>query len=250
MKVLTIDASYNKEVNLNDELFNYLKQNNYKKIVLFASVQFVNHLDSVKTQFKTFDNNIKIITIKPSRTHKEGQLLGCDLYENNLNLNNEWNEIDCFLYIGDGLFHPKALLFAQKEKDKNEFKEILMFDPIANKLSSLKHEDNEKVMKRLKGNLMKLLASDTIGFIATIKPGQSFLYLEKKLKEKYPNKKIYVFLTDNITENILEPYTFIDVWVNSACPRLGFDDAEHMRVSMINIVDALRAEEVLTKLDF
>lgn len=246
MKILTVDASYNKEVKLSNELFSYLKNNSYKKIALFASVQFVNHLDSVREQLSKFDNKIELITTKSSRTHKEGQLLGCDLYENNLKLNNE--EVDCFLYIGDGLFHPKALLFAQKEKTKEEFKEILLFDPIASKLTLLKYEDNKRVMKRLKGNLMKLLTSDTIGFIATIKPGQSFLYLEKKLKDKYPKKKIYVFLTDNITENTLEPYTFIDVWVNSACPRLGFDDAEHMNVNMINIVDALRADEIVSKL--
>jgi 2-(3-amino-3-carboxypropyl)histidine synthase len=250
MKLLTIDASYNGEIKLTEELFSYLESKNYKNVALFASVQFVKHLDSVKKQLKNRVPEIKIITSRGSRTHVEGQILGCDLYEENLHLKDvEGNEeIDCYLYIGDGLFHPKALLFSQKERSKEEFREIIMFDPIANKTNKLNYEDNERVMKRLKGNLMKLLASDTLGFIATIKPGQSFLYLKDKLVKKYPKKKVYVFLTDNINENTLEPYTHIDVWINSACPRLGFDDAEHMQFSMVNIVDALRAEEIVSKL--
>ncbi len=265
MKILTIGASYNGKVNLSKEVFDYLGsgKNNKKKytnIVLFASVQFVKHLPTVKAQLN--EKGYNVITTKASRTHVEGQILGCDVYEGNISLNKELNkkinkhngdtgtDIDCFLYIGDGLFHPKALLFAQKERSKEEFKEVLMYDPIGDTFRIFNYKDNEKVMKRLKGNLMKLLASENLGFIATIKPGQSFLNLHKNLQDRYPKKKVYVFLTDNISEQALEGFPFVDVWINSACPRLGFDDAEHMEKSMVNIVDALNAEDLVGRLRF
>ena|SRR3989338_3161139 len=241
MKVMCIDASYNGKVILSKELLDHLKKNNYKNIALFASVQFVKQIESVKEQLKDYHT----ITAKASRTHVEGQLLGCDVYESNLHIK---EEPDCFLYIGDGFFHPKALLFAQKEKEN--FKEILMFDPIGKTLKLFNKKDNEKVMRRLKGNLLKFISAKNIGFIATVKPGQSFLQLKEKLKEKYPDKNIYIFLTDNISENALECFPFIEVWVNSACPRIGFDDALNMSKAILNITDAMNAIEVAQRINF
>ena len=241
MNVLTIDAKYTGEIQLSKEVFQHLEKNKYHKIALFASIQFVHQLPHVKKQLKGYT----LITSRASRTHREGQLLGCDVYEQNLHLQ---EQPDCFLYIGDGFFHPKALLFSQKEKKKEDFNEILMFDPIGKTFRIFTHKDNQKVMGRLKANLTKLLHAENVGFIATIKPGQSFLHLGKKVQQQYPEKRVYYFVTDNVTEHALESFPFIDVWINSACPRLGFDDAAEMQHAMVNIVDALDAEKILQKL--
>ncbi len=241
MKLLCIDAKYTGKVELGKDVFAHLEKNNYHTIALFASVQFVQHLPSVQKQLTKYQTTIS----RASRTHVEGQLLGCDVYENTLNLT---GDVDCFLYIGDGFFHPKALLFAQKEKKKEDFKEVLMFDPIGKTFRVFTHKDNHKVMGKLKANLSTLLRAENIGFIATIKPGQSFVHLSQKLQEKYPEKKVYTFVTDNIAESVLESFPFIEVWINSACPRLGFDDAAEIQKPIVNIVDALGAEEILTKL--
>jgi len=59
-----------------------------------------------------------------------------------------------------------------------------------------------------------------IGIIVSLKPGQNNFYLAHKLKEKLEklNKKVYLFLFDNV-EN-LEDFNFIELWINTACPRI------------------------------
>ena len=64
---------------------------------------------------------------------------------------------------------------------------------------------------------------------------------------KYPDKKVYYFAENTLDYTHMEDFNFIQVWVNSACPRVGFDDIVNMPVSMINITDALNAEEILGK---
>ena len=52
----------------------------------------------------------------------------------------------------------------------------------------------------------------------------------------------------SVESNIqLENFNFIDVWVNTACPRVSFDDQEKFVKGVINLNDALSVEEILSK---
>ena len=59
VKVLFLEAPYTGEVELCQETLNYIKK--YKKIGLYASIQFVNKLDKVKEQLKEIQNELKSI---------------------------------------------------------------------------------------------------------------------------------------------------------------------------------------------
>ncbi|HIQ51189.1 MAG TPA: hypothetical protein EYH54_04420 [Nautiliaceae bacterium] len=61
---------------------------------------------------------------------------------------------------------------------------------------------------------------EKIGIIISLKPGQNNLYLAYKIKDKLQSygKKVYMFLFDNV-EN-LEDFNFIELWINTACPRI------------------------------
>ena len=235
-----LDAPYSGEVKLVEETINYLKKNNYTKIGLYASVQFVNQLEQVKQQLK--DNNFNFTTSKPDRTHVQGQLLGCDNYHNSLNLE---EDIDCYLYIGDGKFHPLALVYAQK--DNNNLKEILCNDPLSKRLNFMTINDIKTILKKYRGSLMKFLVKDTVGVLITIKPGQEHYKPALKLEKKFPNKKFYYFIDNVISFDQLENFNFIDVWVNTACPRVGFDDQEKFTQGVINLNDAFNAGEILSQ---
>ena len=235
-----LEAPYSGEVKLVPETIKYLKDNNYTKVGLYASVQFVNQLDEVRKQLD--ENDIKFITSKPDRTHVQGQLLGCDNYHDSLNLE---EDIDCYLYIGDGKFHPLALVYAQK--DCKEIKKIICNDPLSNKLNFMTIEDIKIILKKYRGSLMKFLVKDTVGVLITIKPGQEHYQPALKLEENYPDKKFYYFVDNVISFDQLENFNFIDVWVNTACPRIGFDDQEKFTRGVINLNDAFNAKEILSK---
>ena len=240
MKTLFLEAPYSGTVELSQDTLDYLKEKNYKTVALYASVQFVNNLEKVKEQLEK--NNIRTVTSRADRTHVEGQLLGCDNYHSSLNLK---EDIDCYLYVGDGKFHPLALVYGQK--DNEEMKEIVVNDPIQKKMFLMGLEDIRGILKKYKGSLVKFLSSDSIGIIITIKPGQEHFRPALELKKKFPDKKFYYFIDNVVSFDQLENFNFIDVWVNTTCPRVGFDDQEKFVKGVINLNDAFNAVEILSK---
>ena len=240
MDVLFLEAPYSGEIKLNKETINYLKENSFKKVGLYASVQFCNNLDKVKLQLEELE--IKAITSRADRTHVEGQLLGCDVYHDSLNSE---EEVEAYLYIGDGKFHPLALVYTQKDSEK--LKEIICNDPMRNSMSKMSIEDIKNILKKYKASLIKFLSSDNVGVIVTIKPGQEQLQPGYALEKKYPNKKFYFFIDNVVSFSQLENFNFIDCWVNTTCPRVGFDDQEKFEKGVVNLNDALKVEDVLSK---
>jgi 2-(3-amino-3-carboxypropyl)histidine synthase len=231
VKTIFLEAPYLGKVELCKKTLDYLKENSVKTVALYAAVQFCNNLDDVKNQLNSL--GIKIITSNPKRTSAESQVLGCDVYEDSLNLDQDVLEkIDTYLYIGDGKFHPLALLHGQKV-------EIVCDDPIGKSMEILKPELIEKIKGKLKGGLVKFHSKDNIGVIISTKPGQQFMKQSFKLQEKYPDKHFYYFVDDQISFDQLENFPFVDVWVNTACPRIGLDDIEKFRKGVVNLRDVI-----------
>lgn len=239
MDFMFIDAKHEeKEYKLNSETLEYCKK--FKVIAIYAAVQFIHGIEPVIKQLE--DAGVKVISSKPDRTDVKYQLLGCDSFHKSLKLS---EEPEAFLYIGDGVFHPRALVLAQK--DQEEFKEIIRFDPTGNLMTKMGEDDCNKIFKKYRGSLMRFISSDTVGILITMKPGQQQFNFAKKLEEKYPNKKFYYFADNNIDFGQLEGFNFIECWVNTACPRIGFDDSVNLDLALLNINDALEANEILGK---
>lgn len=244
MHVLFLEAPYSGTVELCKATLNYLKKKNYKSVALYASVQFCNNLEKVKEQLQ--HANITIITSQPDRTHVQGQLLGCDNYHSSLQLSEkELQEIDAYLYVGDGKFHPLALVYAQK--DSPAMKEIICNDPLSKKITIMNIDYIKIKLRRYRGSLLRFLSAKNVGIIITVKPGQEHLKPSFFLEKKFPEKKFYYFIDDSISFSQLENFPFIEVWVNTACPRIGLDDQEQFGKGVINLNDALQAQEILGK---
>lgn len=239
MKVIFFETPWKEEILLSKEVLTYFKKNKIKSVSLFASVQFLK-LEKVKNQLK--DLNIK--TTNAKRTNKNTQILGCDAYYDSFK-ENIIQKTDATLYIGDGSFHPQALLFSQiYQKD---FTKIISFNPSSKKMKIFTKKEIISSINKLRANLKRFLMAKTIGIIVTTKPGQQHLELAKKLKQKL-KKDTYIFISNTIDFSELENYPFIDCWVNSACPRIGFDDIVNTRKAIINIKEALEPEKHLERL--
>src|SRR3989338_853632 len=242
MEVLFLEAPYPGKVALGAATLNYLKKKEYTTVALYSSVQFCNNLQQVQKQLH--DANIRVITSKADRTHVPSQLLGCDNYHDSLHLSEkEIDDIDCYLYIGDGKFHPLALVYAQK--DSAQMKEIVCNDPLSKKMSLVGISDIKAILKKYRGSLLKFLSAVSVGVIVTIKPGQEEFRPSLLLEKKFPDKKFYYFIDNVVSFDQLENFPFIEVWVNTACPRVGFDDQEKFKRGVINLNDAFRAKEIL-----
>ncbi len=244
VELLLIDAKWQGKIQLTKELEKFLKKRKINSIALFASVQFLN-LDNFIKQLEKL--GIKVNTTKAKRTNEPIQILGCDIYHDSFK-DPIIQESDLLLYIGDGLFHPKALLLLQS-KQKN-IKAVIIFNPVSNQIKEINKEAIEKQIQRYKRNLKLFINSRNIGILVTIKPGQQYFSSAKKLKEKLEEsgKKAYIFIDDIININQLENYPFIQAWVNTACPRIGTDDIVNIEQPMINLREAMNPIKALEEL--
>ena len=217
MRTLFIEARSERSFTLPKELVKSLP----KKVALFMSVQFLDSLKNIEKQLKS--ESIEVVKIKPKHCQYECQLLGCSVDKFEV-------DVDAFLYIGDGYFHPKALVL------KND-KTVFSYNPFSEKFEKLTKEDVESIRKKTKGALLKFHTSKNIGVLITVKPGQNKLKEAEKLKKSFPEKKFYMLVADTIDFNSLEDFNFIECFVNTACPRIAFDDAIKISKPIIDIDD-------------
>jgi len=94
-------------------------------------------------------------------------------------------------------------------------------------------------LKRQKAAYSKFLMSKKIGVLITTKPGQSYYKYSKQLKKKYTGKEFYFIAFDTINFESLEDFPFIECWVNTACPRIGWDDTKRASKPIVDLGNLL-----------
>ncbi|MBR9676603.1 hypothetical protein GOV04_00490 [Candidatus Woesearchaeota archaeon] len=191
-----------------------------KKLVLATTVQFIDQLDSMKKQL--IDAGINVSLLKGTRQTTLGHMLGCT----------KTNNTGPFLYVGDGLFHPKQLLYQTKA-------EVIVFNPYNEQLTILDQKIVESMNKKVKAGLVKFYSAKNVGILVSTKPGQNELKkaieLKKTIEEK--DKSAYILIDDTFDFDSLENFNFIDVFVNTACVRVGVDDSIRLPKPVLNIED-------------
>ncbi|MFT4310866.1 MAG: diphthamide synthesis protein, partial [Candidatus Woesearchaeota archaeon] len=155
-----------------------------------------------------------------------GQTLGCDAPTLDV------SKFDAFLYIGDGYFHPKGIVM-------NNTLPVYIYNPVEQKIALYDRSEVEWMLKRKKAGISSFLMYDCIGLLVSLKSGQNRYVLLDKLKKKFPDKQYYTFIFDSIDYSQLENFPFIQVWVNTACPRIGLDDTNKIVKPVVNIIDLL-----------
>ena len=202
-----------------------------KNLAVFSAVQFRPNMEEVFSLLKK--EGFTSETSKPFRTSIEGQMLGCDSYKDSLKL--DLTGIDGFIYIGDGYFHPNALLLAQEFED--EIKPVILMNVVQGIVEIIDRSHIEKYLKKKKGNLMQFHNNDDIGVFVTTKWGQEYKETALKLAAQYPKKNFYYFIGDNFLDYEMENFPYIKCWVNTACPRIGQDDIVRHSAPVVNIKD-------------
>ena len=205
MKHLFIETKYAGNLRISESIISQLP----RKIVLAMPVQFLNFQNQIKEQLEKAGK--EIILFKSQHGKYSGQVLGCDIFKFK-------QEFDAFFYVGDGRFHPTALLYENK-------KEVYCYNPFNNGLEILKPSDFERINKKRQGQLAKFLISKKIGILVTTKSGQNKTKLAENLRIKLEEKgkDAFVFLADEINLSQLENFNFIESWINTACPRIVQD---------------------------
>ena len=240
MKLTFLKAHYGTEFKLPesflDTLHKTFDQGKTKNLAVFCAVQFRPHLEEVMEIINK--EGFTTETSKPFRTSIEGQMLGCDSYKDSLKLNLE--SIDGFVYVGDGYFHPNALLLAQEFEE--EIKPVIVVNVVQQIVEVIGREHIQEYLQKRKSTLAKFHMAQNIGIFVTTKWGQEYKNTALKLKEQYPDKNCYFFVGDNFVDQEIENFSFIDCWINTACPRIGQDDITRHKKPVVNLKDVYKQE--------
>jgi 2-(3-amino-3-carboxypropyl)histidine synthase len=196
-----------------------------KNVGLVTTVQHVHKIEGVKEALEA--SGKRVFLLKGSHSLYDGQALGCDLFRLK-----PAKEIEAFLYIGTGEFHPKELLMLEK-------KPVFVYNPESRNFYELDKKEVMAIEKKRKAAYTRFLSSEKIGVLVTIKPGQQELESALRLKEKYKDKEFFFFVADTFDFSSLMNFPFIECFVNTACPRIGYDEAENLEKPIVNIQDVL-----------
>lgn len=220
MDILFIEGRYKEKTGLPVRSLAALPIN----LGLLTTVQHIGQLVAIEKQLTA--NGKQVITAKGKRTKYPCQVLGCDV----LAAERIAGKVDAFLYIGTGMFHPKLVMI-------NTDKPVFHFNPLTKEFRQLDRKDIEDIVRKRKASVAQFHASKSIGIIVSTKRGQYRMDDAIKLKNKLKHKDTYIFLAETVDFNDLENYTFIDCFVNTACPRIGYDDVVRTEKPIVNIED-------------
>jgi 2-(3-amino-3-carboxypropyl)histidine synthase len=206
---------------------NLAKLNEFKKIGLFTTVQHIQQLVEVKQILEK--NGVEVLTRSSSKSKDQqgpkatycGQLLGCDATAA-VKMN-----VDAFLYVGTGEFHPIAISLKTD-------KPVLKINPFTCTIECIDTTKKKKWLAKQAARLSKLQNAKKIGILLSTKPGQYKPKAAEVLAKKFSNS--YRFITDMISADYLLNFPDIDLWINTACPRLIEDSWPK---TMINADDIL-----------
>lgn len=177
---------------------------NFRSVGVISVVQYVNEQEKIKKFLE--ENNIKAFT--------GGKILGCDIS----NAAKIKDNVDVFLYLGSGKFHPINAA-AQLEK------KVFVYDPCTKSLSEISSEETASLKRKRLASIAKASAAKIYGILVTLKDKQFKLKEAIELKEKIEkaDKKAYIFAGNEINCQNLIAFS-VDAWINTACPRIAEDD--------------------------
>lgn len=167
-----------------------------------------------------------------SRVKNAGQVLGCDAGAA-LSIK---DEVDAFLYVGSGRFHPEEIA---------KYGKTYVLDPVRHVLEELEDAPTQdEYLRQQYARVLNHADDEKWGIIATIKE-QNPRTVVDHVKEKLEShgKDVYVFVGDRIHEGDFKGFG-IDIFVNTACPRMVNDFQDHTLVNpeALQALDNLKDE--------
>jgi 2-(3-amino-3-carboxypropyl)histidine synthase len=199
----------------------------YRNIGLVTTVQHIHKLGDAVKMLTLSGFNVKLGKAG-GHVRYDGQILGCD-YTCSLKIR---EDVDAYLYIGGGLFHPLGVMLATG-------KPVIAADPYLNKVTDVSDE-GVVLLKKRQATMAKVVGAKELGMIVGVKTGQISLKLAEEFKKKLEKigKKVTLLCIREITPSALDNFPNIDAFINTACPRVGVDDSMNYRKPILTLTEA------------
>ncbi len=185
-----------------------------KKWGLITTVQHIHFIEKVQEYLEN-EGIESFIGEGGPRANYAGQVLGCDWGSARSVVEN----VDGFLYIGTGEFHPLGVGLATGEK-------VVSINPVTEEFEKLEPELDDFLKKRM-ALIARAESGEEFGILVSTKNGQNRLELAEKLCTELEENgyNSYILAFDDISLEVLEDFQ-LDAYVNTACPRIPFSDQD------------------------
>jgi len=188
-------------------------------IGLVATVQHVHGLDEAKQMLERAGKTTLIGKASLPGLY-DGQVLGCEFSTAAV-------PCDELLFIGSGAFHPAGLALYSGKR-------VIAADPFTRQLTVF---EPDELRKKRWGAIARALDAESVGILIGLKPGQERLSDARRLKRQAESKGLAAFLIAlaEITQERLLGFQ-VDVFVNTACPRL-VEDLTQLRRPVLTLAE-------------
>jgi len=217
-KVVFIEARSNAEVI--PALEQALKMLKGNSIGLVATVQHVHKLNEAR-DFLTKYGKRCVIGKGDSRIKYDGQVLGCNFSAARVN-------VDEFIYVGSGDFHPLGVALATGKR-------VIVADPT---LNEAREANPEPILRQRHAVIAKALDANSFGILVSTKKLQMRLSLAEKLCQKAKKKHLdaHIIFMNEITSGQLTQFR-VDAFVDTACPRIATDDVALFKKPVLSPIE-------------
>ena len=176
------------------------------RIGIVTTAQHLHTLDDVEKILQKH-NLEPIISDGDGRISNKGQISGCN-FSAGMNI---VAEVDSFLFIGSGNFHPVGLLLSSK-------KPVIVADPYTNSVKKQELEDlKDTILRQRYGAIANSQNAKKFGILIGMKKGQQRVKLAHKIKS-------LLIAMENFSPTSLQGFRDIDCFISTSCPRIAIDD--------------------------
>ena len=181
---------------------------------LVTTVQHAHLVPEMQTYLEGKGVPVKVAS-GSSRTPLRGQVLGCSF---SAARNTGTDEI---LFVATGLFHATGVALATGAR-------VIALDPFT---GAVQEVSGEGFLRRRFAVIEKAKGASGIGIIVSSKSGQNRMGLAEKLVKLRPHA--HIVLNREVSPDELLNLGF-DAYVNTACPRLAYDDQQRFPVPVLS----------------
>ncbi|MBO5547988.1 MAG: diphthamide biosynthesis enzyme Dph2, partial [Candidatus Methanomethylophilaceae archaeon] len=210
------------DVTLDDSVMDSLKDLP-ERIGLLATVQYLGLIPVVKAILEKNGRKVSV-GVGDRRIAYPGQVLGCNCSSAEAVI----DDVDAFLFIGEGDFHPLAAAFGVN-------KDIIVLNPVTKEVRNMA-ETRDRILRKRFAAIQSASNAQSFLVIVCSKVGQNRSAEADRIIEKIRTHglKAYKAVLEEINPISLISYR-VDAYVNTACPRVAMDDSAKYDRPMLTI---------------
>ncbi len=182
------------------------------RVGLITTVQHIHSLHAVREWLERNGRKV-FLSMGDNRTKFPGQVLGCNISA----VKPIEEQVDQFLFIGSGDFHPLAVAIDSQ-------KQVVVLDPTLMEIREL-DQLRDRILRQRHGAITRAETAKKFLILVSSKAGQMRLDLAYSLMKLIQERgmRAHIVTMEDFNPDFLIPFE-ADAFVSTACPRIAIDD--------------------------